>query len=183
MNVFPIIFSGPMVRALLAGSKFQTRRIQTPTWKKVQPGDLLYVRENFWQEERWCEDCGGPVWTPADRAPLFYAATSDGDTPPDYRQRPSIHMPRWASRLTLEVTRVREEKLAAVEWRDARDEGLGPFENRFEHIWQFRQLWNELHGKKPGEAWEDNPTVIALTFKVHTANVDEFITTLKEKQS
>jgi hypothetical protein len=93
-------------------------------------------------------------------------------------------MPRWASRLTLEMTDVRLQKLQEITEEDAlaegcpgyawhrhpalgicTDEGVLPSE-------EFQSLWESLHGP---EAWEDNPEVIALTFRVHHCNIDEFI--------
>src|SRR5690606_14173331 len=127
MTVRPIIFSAPMVRAILEGRKTQTRRpawqaprvfIQTdgeppepilvPTvWQKTEPGDLLWVRET------WAESAHGPVY----KADVLGADT-DG-----WGWRPSIHMPRWASRITLEVTDVRLQRLQEISEEDARAEG------------------------------------------------------------
>lgn len=83
--------------------------------------------------------------------------------------RPSIHMPRWASRITLEVTEVRVQRLQEISEEDARAEGVQKVfaEDGNEVIeWSFLQsfgaLWNSLHG--PG-AWEANPWVVAVTFK------------------
>jgi len=156
----PIIFSAPMVRALLDGRKTQTRRILKPqpvadvagfervfkeppffeardaVGKPVErafpypkgfvspyprlayaPGDRLYVREAFARDEE-------AAWEPQGRG-VFYLAT-DIDAEADcnacgipFRKQPSIHMPRWASRLTLTVTEVRVQPL---EWIDITDD-------------------------------------------------------------
>jgi hypothetical protein len=175
----PIIFSGQMVRALLDGRKTQTRRlawrkpqwcagvvsgcyITDPSpWQRVQPGDRLWVRESG-------------AWSDGVAA---YAAT---DTkPPSARWRPSTHMPRWASRITLHVEEVRVERLQAISEEDAGAEGVTDFaklraiaphedlaECQTRLRWRQREfalLWNTLHG--PG-AWEANPEVVVLQFRV-----------------
>lgn len=153
----PILFSGDMVRALLAGTKSQTRRLlgQFDTlhagWpgKKVeecgepevcahvhtsdghhvrslacpygQPGDRLWVRETF-HVTAACD----AVY----RADYPANATSRGmeniPAEADVRWTPSIHMPRWASRLTLEVTEVRVQRLQEISEEDAKAEGVAP---------------------------------------------------------
>lgn len=191
MNVYPIIFSGAMVRALLqAGDQFkvrksQTRRIPTAMWNKVEPGDLLYVREAFafsgQEADARVSDYHDPAFVL--RPHLVHRATSDGYDETVQAWRPSIHMPRWASRLTLEVTDVREQPLHRITWGDVKAEGLPPIPEgslASLHFEPFIDLWDSLHGKKPGEAWADNPTVIAIVFKVHEMNVDTLLNTRKE---
>ena len=185
-----ILFSEPMVRAILAGRKTQTRRVLKPQpyrdengelmmqvnkhgaighsrmsplygqpmteWVKWQPGSKLRVRET------WAPgDCDGEV---------FYRATIDEDT--DYspeeianiRWRPSIHMPRWASRITLLVEAVRVERLQEINRGDAMSEGC-PFPNMAKgddpREW-FRGVWNSIHGP---DAWDANPYVSVTTFR------------------
>lgn len=119
----PIIFSGSMVKSLIAGRKTMTRRLATSPLAKCQPSDLLWVREAF---------CAG-------KAVGGYILDVDPDETPDgetvdviYRAdeeqtalwRPSIHMPRWASRLTLTVTEVKIERLQDISEEDAIAEGL-----------------------------------------------------------
>lgn len=180
MRDIPIIFSGPMVRALLAGSKTMTRRLAwrpskraigvltdpkdreaKPTpWQSVKAGDRLWVRENF------VNLVTGPIYV-AD-GPIGGA-----------RITPCIHMPRWASRLTLIVGAVKIERLQEISLQDVRAEGC-----EVRHFWLFgadgpeRQkigarvfgcLWEELHG--PG-SWDANPWVVALPFAVHQKNID-----------
>ena len=206
----PIIFSAPMVRALLEGRKTQTRRlawkghavmlgddrpqpghklvyrnigstpvpcqIQESPWQRVQPGDRLWVRESF----------GGPVMF-ADEDLILYAAT-DFDWR-DHRGkpckwRPSIHMPRWASRLTLTVTATKIERLQKISEEDARAEGAmfhdggGIGHSGWRHDYKdvhanarssFARLWNELHGP---DSWASNPEVVAISFTVHEGNID-----------
>jgi hypothetical protein len=180
----PIIFSGPMVQALLAGRKTQTRRLATSPLRHCHPGDRLYVREAFSfpndqvviYRANWREDAiaRGLDNIPADDTGI--------------RWTPSIHMPRWASRLTLTVTEVRHQCLRDISEADARDEGalwvpghgeITPTELRsdpgysnFMNCLQgFEVLWNSLH-TKPGETWADEPEVVALTFTVERRNID-----------
>lgn len=100
------------------------------------------------------------------------------------RIRPSIHMPRWASRLTLTVTDVRVERLQDISEADAIAEGcpvstmpgtighpLCPvgFNEMGTPIYWFRELWNSINGP---DAWDANPWVVALTFDVARRNID-----------
>ena len=200
---YPIIFSPPMVRALLDGRKTMTRRIPTAQWRKVAPGDRLWVREN-WQD--YC-----PLWDGAwcghgttedivtEHLPVYRADPSDrhlrgpeGKQGVPLKWRPSIHMPRWASRLTLAVTATKIERLQDIGWKDAIAEGIERGDpmpevpNSHGTIWHngmtdplndwtrdptqaFRDLWTAIHGD---DAWAANPEVIALTFTVHKGNID-----------
>lgn len=213
----PIIFSAPMVRALLDGRKSQTRRIlgtrTSPrrvnifdgTWSDsyvLDPGnaewrerylpcargDRLYVREQ-------CATWGrGPEREPVE-FPVAYAAddpewdqirydarNSKND---EWKIRPSIHMPRWASRLTLIVTDVRVQRLQEISEADAVAEGIegdgygawlcyasGP---KNQTHWadpraSYRTLWNSLHGP---DAWDANPWVAAISFTANRGNIDQ----------
>lgn len=138
MKARPILFSAPMIRALLAGSKTQTRRIAKPRgssrpslldgqWSDSyvlhpenrewlmsdcpygQPGDLLWVRET----------CGTGGYFP-----LPWAYRADGNEYPGERWTPAIHMPRRASRLTLRITEVRVQRLQDISEDDAQAEGV-----------------------------------------------------------
>lgn len=177
-KVYPIIFSGPMVRALQAGEKTQTRRLVTSMWSNVKMhhdnGDrvLLYVRESY--------------------TPMYFDDSRHGykadwndeydDMLPEPKWKPSIHMPRDDSRLTLEITDVRAQRLQDITEQDAQAEGCDP-QIAGHDGWHgtlttyrtgFVYLWNSLHGK-PGHHWLDNPEVMALSFEVHQKNVDNFI--------
>jgi hypothetical protein len=164
MKERPILFSGPMVRAILEGRKTQTRRIVKPQplciasgeWimngsacKYGKPGDRLWVRETWWAPR---DDVRGEY----KREYIKYAATLDGMGQPTWK--PSIHMPRWASRINLEVVSVRVERLQNISEEDARAEG----------IWQpnwplsWRQLWESING---AGSWEANPWVWVVEFK------------------
>lgn len=201
----PIIFSGPMVQAILEGRKSQTRRVVKPQpnsgpqgrmvdlggggWGLLdgdlsgewgcpygQPGDRLWVREAHAivpaNAYRWSE---GVVQTvnPLD---TYYAAI--------YREgfdrstgglgwRPSIHMPRWASRLTLRVTEIRVQRVQEIGEEDALAEGFPETPADLEPIqgipwlsareW-FRGLWDDINAK-PGRTWEDSPWVWVVHFE------------------
>ena len=215
----PILFSGPMVRAILDGRKTQTRRVIVPQpvddgrdvviwWRggKAWDGRLFqnvtppYARvrnhlvelERAWVRENWLPDPPLNGW-PGDlewdgsgrpirgvpqqyRSPkhCIYAATWNG---PDLRWRPSIHMPRWASRLTLEITDVRVERVQSITDDDAWDEGCADFVGEpidAGERWilpreaprdEYRRLWDKLNAKR-GYGWDANPWVWALTFMV-----------------
>jgi len=201
----PILFSGPMVRALLDGSKTQTRRVvKTPRgasgFEVVRyadsgalrgvfavdedgrhvgdnampcpygaPGDRLWVREAFRVHD-------------ASEAELQYRADDEvvrhlGPDPAqdafwrdhsrDERWRPSIHMPRWASRLTLEISDLRVERVQEITPADVYAEGVGDFVISSRDVAQemFARLWESINGPR-GYGWEANPYVWVVSFKV-----------------
>jgi len=194
MKERPILFSAPMVKAILDGRKTVTRRVVKPqppanahqvetwhhpdtkprffTWTTAgeisdqweplpcpygQPGEKLWVRET------WMDLLGtGIERKTGDHGRYAYAA----DTPPgsygdDQRKayglkwRPSIHMPRAASRITLEVTDVRVERLGDVSESDARAEGV-------QSVAEFKELWASINGPS---SWDANPWVWVVEFK------------------
>lgn len=220
-----IIFSGPMVKALLAGQKTQTRRIAKITaimGNKVAVtspeeslieledgefrrgichyestgalsgpyrlpyavGDRLWVREAIRFDKEW-DDCKPRDFDQADA--IFYEADGHcdtrmwGDPFTLGRLRSPIHMPRWASRLTLTVTEVRVQRLAEISGKDALAEGVQcptceamqtsacHGAGCFASVAAYRDLWNSLHGPA---AWAANPWVVALTFTVRHGNID-----------
>jgi hypothetical protein len=188
----PIIFSGPMVRALLEGRKTQTRRVVkgmaldwlddagfTPEFVANPanrlcpygvPGDRLWVRETWatWMHapclpggmggalsrdpDDWLYKATEPEWAAmlADRATLraYNVSREDGSTG-NYVVRPSIHMPRWASRLTLEITEVRVERLQDISEADAIAEGLYRSKPDEEDREWFRAYTEEHDGVPP----------------------------------
>jgi hypothetical protein len=171
MKEHPILFSAPMVRALLADRKHVTRRL-SKQWLKVRAGDRLWVRETL----TVCSE--GLEYTATPDGPL--AASLFSDIPGDERAAdlwnqyahedgpdlhptsiPSIFMPRWASRILLECEEdTRAERLQNITDSEAVLEGIcdNPDCKTFVHVGMFRKLWDELH-TKPGERWEDNPVV------------------------
>ncbi len=155
MKERPILMSAPMVRAILAGSKTQTRRalrVQVPG-KSACPygmaGDRLWVRETF-----------GHDGEPTSRQVAYRA---DGEVP-NIRWIPSIFMPRDLSRISLEVTEVRVERVTDISEADAIAEGIPAFITSPSTIprQQYSTLWNSINGKG---SWDKNPWVWAVTFK------------------
>lgn len=196
----PILFSGPMVRALLDDRKTQTRRMlkpqpddilegQIPRQLRIAIGDRLWVRET-WQALSF----GDYQPTKSSQSEVRYAATdpcADLDAEArGYPWRPSIFMPRWASRLTLIVTDVRVERLQDCSEADAIAEGIQrhhsgwmPYSTAFYeadsitpanyHLdprESYRSLWNKINGFG---AWDANPWVAAYTFTVIKQNIDQ----------
>lgn len=194
----PILFSGPMVRAILEGRKTQTRRackpylqcydtvscdskktdfdfhfrdgigqlIQCPYGK---PGDRLWVREAF-------------VPNYFDGGRMGYKADwneTAAEYCPEPKWKPSIHMPRAASRILLEITDVRVERLQEISEEDALAEGVleNPNQDSLYDFWHyggsgcwgefnavgsFNSLWESINGP---ESWEANPWVWVVNFK------------------
>ncbi|CDO37633.1 hypothetical protein [Novosphingobium sp. KN65.2] len=222
-----IIFSAPMIRALLDGRKTQTRRLcawannpnspalsyivacDEPGWfgdeeGEVQfrvpyaPGDRLYVREAHYFNHYEYADRRAPKERPADLTDEYicYCATEDDcEIQNEARWRPSIHMPRWASRMFLAVTDVRVQRLQEISEDDAIAEGIEPVDYQGDRGWKsyetypdgsphphatvpnrlarrsFEELWNSLHTTE-GERWDDNPWIVAVSFDVHHRNID-----------
>ncbi len=162
----PIIFSAPMVRALLAGRKSVTRRLADYSkWKK---GDRLWVREAFVLE--YDEDSGDiiPHYRASEPEPHIVTEEQLQNDSFDDRTRwkPSIHMPRTASRITLELTEdVTREPLLPMDESEALREGFVPVIRENGALAEMRTLWNALHPKAP---WSSHPTVSVIRFKVIT---------------
>jgi len=213
----PILFSGPMVRALLAGTKVQTRRVVKPQpimrdggdcvveYGKQrhsgpaeyllghvlpkfgcpygQPGDRLWVREAHMIQAHPA-DIGlsradiPKTWDAAvaSAGSVIYRADPGAELLADGRKwSPSIHMPRWASRLTLEITGVRVERLNDISESDALAEGVTAvssggvtlFTTTGVNCFQtakdaYAALWESING--PG-SWDANPWVWVVEFK------------------
>lgn len=138
MKDHPVIFSAPMVLALIAGRKTMTRRLawracdvcgvatgtcnghhKPSPWQRVKPGDVLWVKEN-WR----IDGAGSRVSATACRPHRAIEYRADGYDPISWCERSSMFMPRWASRLTLEVTAVKIERLQDITEEDARAEGM-----------------------------------------------------------
>jgi hypothetical protein len=221
MKERPVLMRAPMVRALLNGTKTQTRRVAKPVKhhdlgnlythgalvlehepshviERACPygrlGDKLWVRETFYCDSafypdgvgvncRWREVDGERVPIPVDEQrvemleSMYYRANgepewegAEGPTP----WRPSIHMPRWASRITLEITEVRVQRLQDISEEDARAEGVERFLDTFYSGLEPRgknahasargaygSLWEHING---AGSWDANPWVWAISF-------------------
>lgn len=191
----PIIFSAPMIREILAGRKTQTRRIVRLDAKTILSPGQRRIGFAFNAEmasvgdvAKWVCALAGKE-SPQDSQQISVPARHPGDASIPWedcgRERvycpyggpgdrlwvvPSIHMPRWASRLTLELTGVRVQRLNEISEADAIAEGSDArklaevLEGGFPTaMTDFITRWEEIHG--PG-AWDANPWVWALTFKV-----------------
>jgi hypothetical protein len=177
MKERPILMSAPMVRATLADIKTNTRRVIKPTWQPAtdrqyiamsnyraaaacpygQPGDLLWVRET------WCDGYPGTA------DPYLYRATYEGGA--SHKWKPSIFMPRAASRLTLRITDVRAERVQDATPEDCLAEGITPdMEIHAGQYWRedarerFTALWDGINAKR-GYGWAANPWVWVISFE------------------
>lgn len=218
MKERPILMSAPMVRAILDGTKAQTRRIVrgAPSrvfWNQIvmngngwwcdehgrpvrcpygQPGDRLWVRETwqaFFDDEVPADRPRGPRHTmgiparPDRKSFVFYKADGPGPVHPDgYAAQwcPSIHMPRKYSRITLEITDVRVERLQEISEADAIAEGvdrfpgctrdddtaafsrIGPVDFDSYPIARYAALWESING---AGSWDKNPWVWVMEFR------------------
>lgn len=176
----PIIFSAPMVRALLAGSKTMTRRILSARrgplrdrsdaldLVRYREGDRLYVREAL----RWT----GILVYDADKTPVDLSAMPETFSAGlDFVT--GMFMPRWASRITLTVTDVSVERLQDITEADALAEGGGSVTVTAAALGKsvtaregFQQIWAKIHGEG---AWDANPWVMAMRFRVQRGNIDQ----------
>jgi hypothetical protein len=184
----PILFSAPMVRGLLNDTKTQTRRVvnfkgtdldtflhRVPN--KIgccpygQPGHRLWVREAFANIAMYRD---APLF--ADRQSDF-AYRASGDIIGCHKWKRSIHMPRAASRITLEITGVRVERLQDIseadaiaegiersyaQWRDYRTDQAVNYPSAATPVESYRTLWESING--PG-SWDANPCVWVVEFK------------------
>lgn len=196
MTERPIIFSGPMVRAILEGRKTQTRRVIKPQPTEWVNDESHYVNpvpcvrnkrfsglldcipcpygipgEKLWVRESWAfKDKAGELIVPVYRADGEEVEDADGSrfTP---RWIPSIHMTRKASRIDLEITRVRVERLQSIGTADLLAEGFEVQESDGEG-WdafcevqkRFETLWDTLNESR-GYGWDADPWVWVIEFK------------------
>jgi len=191
MKERPILFSSPMVRAILEGRKTMTRRVTKladgslasdedipdggrcdyvmdfsrsfPMWERRycpygKPGERLWVRETF------------SKYNHPSNPHIIYRADDPGDK--YLKWEPSIFMPRWASRITLEITGVRVERINDISEEDVWAEGWSviadmPDKNggncRFKN---FGEFWDSINGERQGCSWEENPFVWVVEFRM-----------------
>lgn len=198
----PILFSGPMVRAILSGSKTVTRRVlfcgdldrpfqmgdgswhvtdsqgghMSPLAVRYVKGDRLWVREALERGATFIMD-GEET-----KAVVYSADGSMHDDANWVWKRdtlPSIHCPRGLSRITLEVTDVKVERLQDISEADAIAEGVDRRDDGKGYSWPgschnsfpatariaFFMLWDSINAARPGCSWDDNPWVAAYTFR------------------
>lgn len=184
-----LIFNGEMVRAILDGRKTQTRRVLTPRQLRMieaaasagecyplNSGQRHENSQSYYRE--WCPfgKTGDRIWVREtfNVDPYGYSYRADGDWIGDMKRNgafgcdekwtPSIHMPRWASRILLEITDIRVERLNDISECDAKAEGA-PTECCVigdKHFLGFRSLWKTIYGE---ESWRANPWVWVIEFK------------------
>jgi hypothetical protein len=140
-----------------------------------KPGDRLWVREtthsralpNILTGEPTSAICGAYS---ADEEPVLNEYEFDYSWWYSRPVCPSIHMPRWASRITLEVTGVRVQRLQEISGEDCIAEGvnISPWEESLR--WNYRHLWESING---AGSWDANPWVWAVSFKVVAREVEE----------
>jgi len=183
----PILMSAPMVRALLAGTKTQTRRVARLSpmhmGMALEPGEMAHGTplktcpygqrgERLWVREAWRSGKLTDRFAPREMTPHVVWYEADGQAPEacSGKLRPGMFMPRWASRITLEVTGVRVERLQDISEADARAEGVEPADEPNPLRWQhysphgvaYAKLWDSING--PG-AWDSNPFVWCVSFR------------------
>lgn len=222
----PILFSAPMVRALLEGRKTQTRRvikeaarmIHQEKWEvreqngkfghyqigaeqpnailkpKALSGDLFYVKE-AWSTCEFFDhmppkEIAASCKTGASSIPHFPILYQANGARKNWvkgwvgRSRSALHMPRWASRLTLRVTDVRVERLHDISEADARAEGAHHQNGNHDEYGlcrelvveakdDYRHIWESLYPTSSPKAWHRNPWVWVYSFEVIKKNVDE----------
>lgn len=195
MTERPILFSAPMVRAILGGAKTQTRRVMKPQprptdgwdWSWPLPGrNITAGTMNCWRDDQkptlfpycpygrpgdrlWVKETWAQVSTGEGTHSLVYRADSEAQV----RWRSSIFMPRWASRISLELTDIRVERLQAISDADCEIEGVRPSVDGTGKDWRddetgwrrtYRQLWDSLNAKR-GHGWDTNPWVWVIEFR------------------
>lgn len=214
----PILFSGAMIRALMDGRKTMTRRVLKPQpnclngglplndgrgsysieggWKRypIARGDRLWVREAHYLTDDGDQEYA--VYAADDEAVRDHNKQMEalaGRIPEEVwrrhvKLRPSIHMPRWASRLTLTVTDVRVQRLQDISGNDAQAEGIsigGPDVEVYRReadrnheaarrwnayrIRQYRDVWEQING---AGSWDANPWVAVYGFTVEHRNIE-----------
>lgn len=175
----PILFSGPMVVAILDGRKTQTRRVGRELGHEDM-GPYGSAGAKLWVRETWACNLADH---PPDGYPLIHYRAdglsyhTDGirvEPRPSYHDvyagpwRPSIFMPRWASRATLVIADVRLERLQDISNNDAEREGFAGWkdpagESRDVEPWEeFRDMWQKINGSRA--PWESNPWVWVVAF-------------------
>lgn len=197
MRERPILFSSPMVRAILRDEnpKTQTRRVIKPQpflaidgkwyqeapgsypqehkyWKCPygQPGDRLWVRERFQIRTPFTGDLASDISNPH---VLYYADDNERYRDRD-KWKPSIHMPRWASRITLEITGVRVERIQDMNFYDwaadfcpsklEQERALASFVGQKNMVDMAKTFWDSINAKR-GFGWDTNPWVWVIEFK------------------
>lgn len=184
MTERPIIFSPPMVQAILEGRKTQTRRIiprdivdlsrfslhSSAEDAMRQQRDYLLSRcrygspcDRMWVREPWCESYTG--------AETHYRADRNSSPGPEHFWRHAMFMPKSRARLWLEITHVRIDRVQAIDEIDAKAEGVEASSDVMMqdgspcYTLPFQKLWTSLHGIDNPKSWEANPWVWVIGFR------------------
>ncbi|CNE25336.1 ASCH domain-containing protein [Yersinia enterocolitica] len=186
MNEKPILFNAEMVQAILSGRKTQTRRIMG-NQPAGQDLETVHVRHNDDFNFQWYGNLGEssyfpcPLGKPGDQ--LWVRETwnkhgglityrADHDWIEEMRKAtvcpakwvPSLHMPRWASRINLLITGVRVERLKDISEQDALAEGVSANEHSPAR-YVFGSLWQSIYGADNPKSWQANPWVWVIEFE------------------
>lgn len=192
MKERPILFSGPMVNAILNGTKTQTRRVianiphgvtgvthnnARDIWfwwdgrlagevvnRYGKPGERLWVRETFRPSV-----CGDFAYRADKQIYEISEAKILSKAYPSLRWKPSIFMPRSVSRISLEITNVRVERLQDISEEGAKAEGVTRLPRHNNDVYgetnreAFERLWDQINGKK--HPWASNPWLWVVEFR------------------
>ena len=187
MSERPILFNDEMVRAILEGRKTQTRRVVKPQTTEVDRfGNPLWGEEGFREYRKhkcpygresdrlWVREAH-QIDNPHTTGKVCYRATEASRKVLAHKWRPSIHMPRWAARILLEVTDVRVNRVQDIGEEDCLKEGIPSGNTLLGKRYHFGLLWNSINEKR-GFGWDTNPWVWVVEFKVlETAAAAGFI--------
>lgn len=184
----PIIFNGQMVNSILAGRKNATRRIVKNNQLRWEVGDRLWVRESV----KVLSFVGLDLCDAQGFTPYRYLVSYNADEKQAWwwtqeklktlGSKPSIHMSRWASRLTCIVNQVSIEPLREITDQGAIEEGIFETSKGWTHapdavthetpVAAFKALWNGINGSQTSN-WKANPTVAAISFVPLHLNIDD----------
>lgn len=167
----PLLFTTEMVRAVLDGRKIQTRRVPIERYRNWKVGDTIWVRESYTTQ---MGDGGyargrykaGADWFVAPNKNLKHPTKKLGMI-----TIPSIHMPRWAARIFLKITGLRDERVQDISEEDCYAEGIITGSSAMGHVFtakeHFEGLWDSINAKRHNGiyAWDKNPKVKVIEFK------------------
>ena len=181
MKERPIIFSSESIKAIIELRKTQTRRVVKEELHRPRYNNIVYQGKHGWEDEHGRRllnlygEPGNGLWVREtwahneDKSELWYRADYPCTIPMYATKlfggtgwRSPMYMPRWASRIALEITDVRVERLQDITFRDLQAEGMqGEFT---EAVKNYMQIWDSLNAKR-GYPWSSNPWVWVISFR------------------